>query len=298
MDETAVPVRGGKHYRYRAVDKYGKSVDSLLSEGRGREVARAFFRHAVAGAESAWPCKINVDGNAATHLALRQLGREDRRWRSVTVRSNRYLNNIVEQDHRAIKRRCAAMLGLKSFKTAQTTLAGLELAHRIRKRQFSFGRGDQRGHWSLKQLWDRALAQSPFDPPPECIRPSRPPMHQNSRVKTRSETEPPDIASLRYARKISDGRGLYLLVMPNGGRYWRYNYRFDVKPKTLALGVHPDVSLDKARARHQVARTLLADGVDPSARKRVLGNQFFSMPTGEPGDSVCRARQSVDSRCG
>ena len=96
MDETAVPVRRGKHYLYRAVDKYGKSADSLLSESRGREAARAFFQHAVAGAESAWPCKINVDGNAATHLALRQLGREDRRWRSVTVRSNRYLNNIVE----------------------------------------------------------------------------------------------------------------------------------------------------------------------------------------------------------
>src|SRR5882724_8257575 len=50
MDETAVPVRGGKHYLYRAVDKHGKSVDSLLSEGRGREAARAFFQHAVAGA--------------------------------------------------------------------------------------------------------------------------------------------------------------------------------------------------------------------------------------------------------
>jgi hypothetical protein len=76
-----------------------------------------------------------------------------------------------------------------------------------------------------------------------------------------------------------------LLVMPNGGRYWRYNYRFDGKLKTLALGVYPDVSLDKARARHQVARTLLADGVDPSARKRVLGNRVFAMPIGDAGDS-------------
>ena len=72
----------------------------------------------------------------------------------------RYLNNIVEQDHRAIKRRCAAMLGLKSFSTAAITLAGVELAHRIRKRQFSFGRGRQRRAWSLKRLWDRALASS------------------------------------------------------------------------------------------------------------------------------------------
>ena len=68
---------------------------------------------------------------------------------------------------------------------------------------------------------------------------------------------------------------LYLLVMPNGSRYWRYNYRFDGKLKTLALGVHPDVSLEKARTRHQVARTMLADGVDPSARKRMLGVGVF-----------------------
>ncbi len=58
--------------------------------------------------------------------------------------------------------------------------------------------------------------------------------------------------------KLFDGRGLYLLVKPNGGRYWRYNYRFNGKGKTLALGVYPDVSLVKARARHQEARQLLA----------------------------------------
>jgi putative transposase len=75
------------------------------------------------------------------------------------VRSCRYLNNIVEQDHRAIKRRCAPMLALKSFHAAAITLAGVvELAHRIRKRQFSFGRGDQRRFSSLKEFWARALA--------------------------------------------------------------------------------------------------------------------------------------------
>ena len=287
MDETAVSVRGGPHYLYRAVDKRGKSIASLLRPDRGMHAAQEFFRTAVAVNRFRWPTTVNLDGNAATHRALRLLGDEDPKWKPVVVRCCRYLNNIVEQDHRAIKRRCASILGLKSFSTAAITFAGIELANRIRKWQFSFGRGCQRGKWSLKQLWDRALAQSPpSDPLPERVPPARPPMHQNSRVRTRYETERPVIGSLRCARKIFDGRGLYLLVMPNGGRYWRYNYRFDGKLKTLSLGVYPDVSLDKARARHQVARTLLAEGVDPSARKRVLGHRAFAMPIGVPVDSA------------
>ncbi|MDE2342397.1 MAG: DUF4102 domain-containing protein [Betaproteobacteria bacterium] len=69
--------------------------------------------------------------------------------------------------------------------------------------------------------------------------------------------------------KASDGGGLYLLVHPNGSKYWRLNYRFDGKAKTLALGVYPDVSLAKARERRNEAREMLAVGVDPSdlARK-------------------------------
>jgi len=70
------------------------------------------------------------------------------------------LGTIIEQDHRAIKRRCAAMGGggFKSFGGAAITLAGIDRAHRIRKRQFSFGRGRYRNFGSLKQIWDGALA--------------------------------------------------------------------------------------------------------------------------------------------
>lgn len=159
MDETAVPIRGGKYYLYRAVDRRGKTVDSLLCENRDITAAQSFFRGAIDSPwQGRWPRTINVDGNKATHRALRLLGREDARWNGVVVRARRYLNNIVEQDHRAIKRRCAPTLGLKSFRTAAITLAGIELAHRIRKRQFSIVgiRRDQ--PVSLKQLWDRALA--------------------------------------------------------------------------------------------------------------------------------------------
>jgi transposase-like protein len=277
MDETAVSVRGGLHYLYRAVDKQGKSVGSLLRADRGMHAAKEFFRQAIAKNHPQWPTTVNLDGNAASHRALRLLGDEDPKWKAVHVRCCRYLNNVVEQDHRAIKRRCESMLGLKSFKTAAITFAGIELAHRIRKRQYSFGDGPQCGVWSLKQHWDRALAPHlSLDARQRLSTAAQPPMHQNSRVSAEGKARLFDIASRRYARKIVDGRGLYLLVTPNGGRYWRYNYRFDGKHKTLALGVLPEISLEKARARHQFARTLLADGVDPSIRKRAFGKSAFS----------------------
>jgi hypothetical protein len=219
---------------------------------------------------------MTLDGHTASHRALRLLRDEDSRWKSVLVRSCRYLNNIVEQDHRAIKRRCAPMLGFKSVETAAVTLSGIELAHRIHKNQFSFGRGRRRQPASLKEVWDAALAQPlAYASPPQRLPPVRPPMHQNSRVKILTNGASSDCEPRRYARKIFDGRGLYMLVMPNGSRYWRYNYRFKGKLNTVALGIYPDVSLDKARARHQVARALLADGIDPSARKRALGKCAF-----------------------
>jgi transposase-like protein len=137
MDETAVSVRGGAHYLYRAVDRKGKSVSSLVCTERTTGAAQAFLRNAVATAGVQWPRTINLDGYAASHRAVRLLGHEDSRWQSVVVRDCRYLNNIVEQDHRAIKQRRASMLAFKSAHTAAVTLSGIELAHRIRKRQFS-----------------------------------------------------------------------------------------------------------------------------------------------------------------
>jgi transposase-like protein len=174
MDETAVSVRGGAHYLYRAVDKHGKTVDSLLCTDRSESAARAFFGKALKTNQNRRPRKVNLDGNAATHRALRLLRQEDPVWRSVAVRSCRYLNNIVEQDHRAIKNRCAPMLALKSFQTAAVTLAGVELAHRIRKRQFYFGRGGPTQFCSLKDLWARALlCYGPATNKPEATRVTR-----------------------------------------------------------------------------------------------------------------------------
>ena len=154
-----INIRGKFSYFYRAVDKHGKTVDFLLRPDRGIAAAQAFFRKALSTSLPRWPRKITLDGHLQSHVALRPLRREDPKWKYVEVRSNQYLNNIVEQDHRAIKRRCAAMVkGFKSFASAAITLAGIELAHRIRKRQFSFGRGRYQNFGSLKKIWDRALA--------------------------------------------------------------------------------------------------------------------------------------------
>jgi hypothetical protein len=83
-----------------------------------------------------------------------------------------------------------------------------------------------------------------------------------------NETRLRRVKSLRAPRKLFDGAGLYLLVAPNGGRYWRYNYSFNGKQKTLSFGVYPDVPLSTARARHQEAKRLLAEGIEPPSIKK------------------------------
>jgi transposase-like protein len=157
VDETYIRVQGKWHYLHRTVDKHGKTVDFLLRPDHGIAAAQAFFRKALRTSLPRWPRKVTLDGHKPSHGALRLLRREDPKWKYVRVRSCPYLNNIVEQDHRAIKRRCAPMMGFKSFRNAAITLAGIELAHRIRKRQFSFGRGRYWRAWSLKRLWHSAL---------------------------------------------------------------------------------------------------------------------------------------------
>jgi transposase-like protein len=158
VDETYVSIKAKWHYLYRAVDKHGKTVDFLLRRDRGIAAAQAFFRKALASVAPRVPRKVTLDGHVPSRCALWLLRREHRCWRNVEVRTNKYLNNLIEQDHRAIKRRCASMAGFKSFANAAITIAGIELAHRIRKRQFSFGRGRRRRGWSRKAEWAMALA--------------------------------------------------------------------------------------------------------------------------------------------
>ena len=158
VDETYILVKGRWCYLYRAVDKQGRTVDFQLSESRSIEAAKAFFRKALTTYPERPPRKITLDGHVPSHRAIRLLRREHPAWRRAELRCCRYLNNIVEQDRRAIKRRCRPMLGLKSFRTAAVTFAGNELVHRIRKHPFSFGRGRPPKGSSLRTAWALALA--------------------------------------------------------------------------------------------------------------------------------------------
>jgi transposase-like protein len=124
--------------------RFSKAVDFLLRRDRGIAAAQAFFRKALASNLPRVPRKVTLDGHVPSRRALWLLRREHPCWRNVKVRTNKYLNNLIEQDHRAIKSRCASMAGFKSFANAAITIAGVELAHRIRKGQFSFGRGRRR----------------------------------------------------------------------------------------------------------------------------------------------------------
>ena len=276
VDETAISVRGGHRYLYRAVDKFGKTVDSLLCADRSVWAARAFFCKAVKTHHPRPPQKVNLDGNAASHRALRLLRKENPNLKGVVIRSSRYLNNIVEQDHRAIKRRCAPMLSLKSFRTAAITLAGVELAHRIRKGQFSLRPGAAPELSSFKHLWARALKRRVVRTPTLADEP-RPPMQQNSKIRIQSEQDVRNIEPVRHARKITVGRCLYLNVTPTGGRSWYYKFYYEGKCEKLMLGTYPEITLESAKSRHQYARKLLAHGINPCAVKRTLGRNAFRL---------------------
>ena len=126
VDETYISIRGRWHYLYRAVDKHGKTIDFLLRRDCGIAAAQAFFRKALTSVAPRVPRKITLDGHVPNRRALWRLRREHPCWRNVTGRTNRYLNSLIEQDHRAIKRRCASMAGFKSFANAAITIAGIE----------------------------------------------------------------------------------------------------------------------------------------------------------------------------
>lgn len=131
MDATYLKVKGTWKYLYRAVDKEGKTVDFLLTAKRNASAAKRFFDKAIQHNEA--PDTVTMDKSSANKAALEQLNAE--RDFPIEIRQVKYLNNIVEQDHRAVKRITRPMLDFKSFRSARAVLAGIELMHMIRKGQ-------------------------------------------------------------------------------------------------------------------------------------------------------------------
>src|SRR5271168_2583452 len=156
VDETYVKIRGRWVYLYRAVDRDGKTVDFRLSTRRNVAAAKAFFRKAIKS-QGSTPRTITLDGYAASHRAVREMKTDGQLPADTKVRSSKYLNNLIEQDHRGVKLRISPMLGFKWFTTAAIVIAVIELLRRIHKGQFNLGGLRLKGR-STRAVWHAVLA--------------------------------------------------------------------------------------------------------------------------------------------
>jgi putative transposase len=121
------------------VDKQGQTIDFLLTEHRDKEAALRFLKQVIR--RNGIPEKITIDGSEANAAAIKSYNEEH--GTAIIISQVKYVNNIVEQAHRAVKRVTRPMLGFKSFEAAQDTLAGIELMHTIKKRQLRVEAGDE-----------------------------------------------------------------------------------------------------------------------------------------------------------
>ena len=131
MDETYIKVKGEWYYLYRAVDKENNTIDFLLTKKRDKKAAKRFFVKAIKN--NGLPEKITIDKSGSNKAAIEAYNKENNT--DIEIRQVKYLNNIVEQDHRFIKRITRPMLGFKEFYSASVTLRGIELVRMIRKGQ-------------------------------------------------------------------------------------------------------------------------------------------------------------------
>ena len=138
MDETYIKVGGKDRYLYRAVDKFGNTVDFLLTKRRMKGSDKKFLNKAIGN--NSKPRVINIDKSGANKSGIRSINRELLTVKKIKIRQCKYLNNIVEQDHRNIKRRISIDTGFKEFESAQRTLAGIEVVNIIRKGQIADSR--------------------------------------------------------------------------------------------------------------------------------------------------------------
>jgi transposase-like protein len=143
VDETYIRVKGQWRYLYRAIDSNGDTVEFWFSERRNLAAAKRFLRNALA--RHGRPERIVVDGSQTNREAIlscdatnRLQDRSGRKLKPIQIRQSAYLNNRIEQDHRAIKRRVRPMLGFKSIASARAILGGIEMVHMMRKGQAKY----------------------------------------------------------------------------------------------------------------------------------------------------------------
>src|SRR6266850_696303 len=220
MDETYIKIKGTWYYLYRAVDKTGQTIDFLLTAQRDEQAAKRFLTKAIR--RHGVPEKITIDGSAANEAAIKSYNEEH--GTAIIIRKIKYLNNIVEQDHRAVKRVTRPMLGFKAFEAAQDTLVGIELMHMIKKRQMRVEAGDE----GRTVLLPRRL----ISPQTGATAPSRPPT-QNLRHNP----------AIRHIHRLLDlGIIKCQRYWQAGGRWGINQYRFVIRWRKPVQMYNGDIS--------------------------------------------------------
>ncbi|MBC8718558.1 IS6 family transposase [Ochrobactrum sp. Marseille-Q0166] len=156
LDKIYIKVKGERLHLYCAIDSNGDTVEFYLSKKRDLSAAKRFIRKALA--RHGRPVRITIDGSETNRLAILQCNAESRLRQDgklIAIRSSKYMNNSIEQDHRRIKRRTRSLLGFKSQTAAGITLAGIELIHMMRKQQGVFSAANER---SIKKQFEAHAA--------------------------------------------------------------------------------------------------------------------------------------------
>ncbi len=135
VDETYIKVKGKWKYLYRAVDSDGSTLDFLLTAKRDAQAAKRFFKKTLKAIHTHNPRVITVDKNTAYPKAIEELKAKEELATQVELRQKKYLNNMVEQDHRGIKQLIKPGMGFESFNTARRTIKGYEIMNMMRKSQ-------------------------------------------------------------------------------------------------------------------------------------------------------------------
>ncbi len=154
LDETYIKVKGQWKYLYRAVDKQGKTIDILLTARRDCTAAKRFLIKAIK--LNGTPIKINIDKSGSNTSTIKHYNDEEAT--NIEIRQNKYLNNLIEQDHRPIKHLCKAPLWFKAFRTAKITIGGFESMRMIRKKQI------QAEGKTSAEIFNSLAAQRPLFP--------------------------------------------------------------------------------------------------------------------------------------